>query len=366
MEEKKLSKDNEKKESLKKLEEIEKAYFDLMKAYSSCLAPLYLKQYYICAVDLMIIYSFTWDNVPGTDSEILLMFLKDYLHIDWAENAEIHKSTDGKTIRIFKDENSAKITIDEKKEKATLKINDGRIHDLKVKKEHGKLNISPKIKRGAWLGLEGFYRERLSDLTKQPGNTGNIGPYKIGSQIKNLGFYIDLMILPANIWKIQPGNIWYIKLNKISSQIKNFIAYRIVRLKIRKRLDWLRDVFLLLIIAQNRNKIDSEIIKNFEIFSEDLAKLSAQFGKYSFYAIISVVVPLLTGVFLSGFRRFDISEDIMDVISLIGGALVIISIVIFIFILIGFFLGSRLFNSAAIPEKENKIYVLIQEYLEFK
>ena len=44
MEEKKLSKDDEKKESLEKLEEIEKAYFDLMKAYSSCLSALKLKK----------------------------------------------------------------------------------------------------------------------------------------------------------------------------------------------------------------------------------------------------------------------------------------------------------------------------------
>ena len=61
--------------------------------------------------------------------------------IDWAENTEIHKFDDGKTIRIFKDENLAEITINEGKEKATFKISGGRTHDLKVKKENGKLNI---------------------------------------------------------------------------------------------------------------------------------------------------------------------------------------------------------------------------------
>ena len=86
-------------------------------------------------------YLFSWDNVPGNDSKKLLGFLKDDLDIDWAENAEISKSDDGKIIHISKNKNSAKIMIDEKEEKATIKISDGRTHDLKVKKENGKLNI---------------------------------------------------------------------------------------------------------------------------------------------------------------------------------------------------------------------------------
>ena len=85
-------------------------------------------------------YLFNWDNVPGNDSEKLLRFLKD-LNIGWAENAEIRKSDDYKTILIIKDKNSAEIMIDENKEKATLKIRGGRTHDLPVKKENGKLNI---------------------------------------------------------------------------------------------------------------------------------------------------------------------------------------------------------------------------------
>ena len=86
-------------------------------------------------------YLFSWDDVPGNDSVRLLRYLQTDHDIDWAENAEISKSDDGKTIHIFKDENSAEIMIDEKKEKATLKISDGGTYDLKVKKENNKLNI---------------------------------------------------------------------------------------------------------------------------------------------------------------------------------------------------------------------------------
>lgn len=84
---------------------------------------------------------FRWGNVPGNDSERLRRFLIYDLDIDWAENAEITKSGGGKTIRIFKDKNSAEIMIDEKKDKATLKISDGKTYYLKVKEENGKLNI---------------------------------------------------------------------------------------------------------------------------------------------------------------------------------------------------------------------------------
>ena len=84
---------------------------------------------------------FSWKNVPGKDNERLLRFLWDDLDIGWAENAEIRKFDDGKTIRIFKDENSVEIILDEKEEDATLKISGGETYGLKVKKEDGKLNI---------------------------------------------------------------------------------------------------------------------------------------------------------------------------------------------------------------------------------
>ena len=93
-------------------------------------------------------YLFSWDNVPGKDRVRLLRILRDDFDIGWAENAEIRKSDGGKTIRIFKNENSAEIMIDEKKEKVSLKISDGRTRDLKVKKENGKIKIYSSIMIG--------------------------------------------------------------------------------------------------------------------------------------------------------------------------------------------------------------------------
>ncbi|HIH96013.1 MAG TPA: hypothetical protein HA348_00735 [Thermoplasmata archaeon] len=108
------------------------------------------------------IYLFSWDNVPGNGSESLLKFLEDDHGIGWTENAEIYKSDDGKTIRIFKDKNSAEITLDWKKKKATLKISDGETSELKVKKKNGKLDM---------------YRNRKPDIL---------------ANIKGNGFYIEI------------------------------------------------------------------------------------------------------------------------------------------------------------------------------
>ena len=44
------------------------------------------------------VFLFSWNNVPGNDSERLLRFLKYDIKIEWLENAEIKKSNDNKAI----------------------------------------------------------------------------------------------------------------------------------------------------------------------------------------------------------------------------------------------------------------------------
>lgn len=84
---------------------------------------------------------FNWDSVPGNDSRKLLRFLTDNSNIDWLANADISKSDEDKTILTSIGDNSAEIVIDNKKEKAILKLSDGRILNLNVKTENSKLNI---------------------------------------------------------------------------------------------------------------------------------------------------------------------------------------------------------------------------------
>jgi hypothetical protein len=155
-------------------------------------------------------YLFSWDNVPGDDSERLLGFLRDDLNIDWAENAKILKFNEDKAIRIFTDGNSAiikavsqfkisakkssnrglyqkisilfrkisnygasLIVIGKHEEKATLEISGGSTYDLKVKSENGKLNIydNNKIAKKVYTRLNENWlvqnsEERLAFLQK--------------------------------------------------------------------------------------------------------------------------------------------------------------------------------------------------------
>jgi hypothetical protein len=111
-------------------------------------------------------YLFSMDSVPGDDDEKLKEFLREDFNIDWTENAEIFKSDDGKTISIRKNENTAKIIIDEKKEKATLKITDGRTHELKVKTENGKLIIYKREDVETLGGIFTLYHNTSDELFK--------------------------------------------------------------------------------------------------------------------------------------------------------------------------------------------------------
>ena len=81
-------------------------------------------------------YLFSWDNIPGNDESRLLKYL------GWPESANIDKSDDRTICITFKEEkSSAKITIDENMEKATLSVTNNRTCNLKVKKENNELRI---------------------------------------------------------------------------------------------------------------------------------------------------------------------------------------------------------------------------------
>lgn len=90
-------------------------------------------------------YLFNWDIFTKDDSEKLREFLMCKFGIDWIKYAEICKIDDDtiKIINTTTKENSAKIIIDDKREKASLKFDDGRTYNLKVdvKDENGRLNI---------------------------------------------------------------------------------------------------------------------------------------------------------------------------------------------------------------------------------
>ncbi len=95
---------------------------------------------YFFIVNVDVTYLFDWDRVPGGDSDVLINCLRDDYGVCWADGADIHKSEDGKTIRIEGYESSAGIVLDDSKKRAVLTI-DGTAHELDVKWHSGKLTV---------------------------------------------------------------------------------------------------------------------------------------------------------------------------------------------------------------------------------
>jgi hypothetical protein len=87
-------------------------------------------------------YLFSWDNVPGNESQSLISYLKNDMGIDWADNAQIVKTNDNETIRVFTSENSLEFTLEDNKSKILTTIGSDSYYDSKkIKKENSKICV---------------------------------------------------------------------------------------------------------------------------------------------------------------------------------------------------------------------------------
>lgn len=87
-------------------------------------------------------FIFRWDNIEKNDNKKnLLDFLKKDFKVNWAENATIEKTGDGKILRIQKGDGLAEIILDKN---AILKIND-EAYNLYAIEEDGNINIYKNI-----------------------------------------------------------------------------------------------------------------------------------------------------------------------------------------------------------------------------
>lgn len=83
-------------------------------------------------------YMFNWDEIPGNDNGKLIEILHEDFGIDWI-TAKIEKIDNGTTIRVYTENNSLSLNLNEQRVKLT--INDGRTYEFTAKEETGKLNI---------------------------------------------------------------------------------------------------------------------------------------------------------------------------------------------------------------------------------
>jgi hypothetical protein len=86
----------------------------------------------------LILYLFTWDNVPGNESNKLTDYLMNDLGIDWVRNAQIIKTDDNNTIRVFTPNNSVELKLANDKKSVLITPNNIQ---LILKEEENKLCI---------------------------------------------------------------------------------------------------------------------------------------------------------------------------------------------------------------------------------
>ena len=87
-------------------------------------------------------YLFSWNNVPGNESQSLISYLKNDLGIDWVDYAQITKTIDTKTISVFTSENSLKLTLKDNKSKILATLDSYPLYfDSQIKKKNSKICV---------------------------------------------------------------------------------------------------------------------------------------------------------------------------------------------------------------------------------
>ncbi len=86
-------------------------------------------------------YLFSWDKVPGNDSDKLIIFLEKNQGGEWLKKAKIEKINDDRVVTISEGRNLYSLSLNEEKTKAILKTNSKETQEYTVKMENGKLNI---------------------------------------------------------------------------------------------------------------------------------------------------------------------------------------------------------------------------------
>jgi hypothetical protein len=87
------------------------------------------------------LYLFSWDNVPGNESQRLISYLKNDQDIGWVDNAQIVKINNNETIRVFTSENSLELTIGNNESTILLIVDSVPLCYLQIKKENSNICV---------------------------------------------------------------------------------------------------------------------------------------------------------------------------------------------------------------------------------
>lgn len=154
-----------------------------------------------------ITFLFSWENVPGNDSHLLIGFLRDEYEFN-LEETEINKSNDGKTITVFNHETIAKIPIDKD---AEILADVGRYFHpkLKIMRDMSNLTIIGKKYEAKYNEDKDIILYSVNDLERIQEN-----PIEIDS--RRLLNYLRINTGYEKIYKSTEGKFLYIKRERLA------------------------------------------------------------------------------------------------------------------------------------------------------
>lgn len=117
-------------------------------------------------------YLFSWNEIPGDDSDRLINFLKENYGFDWITKEKTEKLKDGKTIILSNEQKSISLKLNTERTEVNLKIDDGKkckvITKFIAKTVNGKLNI--------YISFRDIIYKIFQDLSKYVHYGGIINP----------------------------------------------------------------------------------------------------------------------------------------------------------------------------------------------
>ncbi len=84
---------------------------------------------------------FSWDDIPGKDSNRLIEFITQNYGANWVKNAKIEKKDNDSTVTISMESNYISLRLNDEKDKVTMVSTDGWKTEFTVKQKNGRLDI---------------------------------------------------------------------------------------------------------------------------------------------------------------------------------------------------------------------------------
>jgi hypothetical protein len=150
-----------------------------------------------------------------------------------------------------------------------------------------------------------------------------------------------------------------------------------LRWRTKKRVDMLRATLLLLITAEKKEDEDSEIIKKYKLYCDDMKSFSDQIANSGYMSMLFGSTPAIILLLFSfinriietpegGFKNLDkLNQLVRYIPDLFYLGLLLMSLVLLIQIILlflGFIESGHIFNRFGVNEKDMQFYKLVKNY----